>query len=133
MSGGPNEVWSYGERCLEISREHMELREKLRPYIATVMAEAAEQGTPAMRTLFLQFPEDEAAWEIDDQFMLGSDLLVAPVLEAGVSEREVYLPAGARWAEIHSGETFDGGQRVTVAAPYEYIPVFRREGAEIGI
>lgn len=133
MSGGPNEVWSYGERCLEISREHMELREKLRPYIATVMAEAAEQGTPAMRTLFLQFPEDEAAWEIDDEFMLGSDLLVAPVLEAGVSEREVYLPAGARWVEIHSGETFDGGQRVTVAAPYEYIPVFRREGAEIGI
>ncbi|WP_235931655.1 MULTISPECIES: glycoside hydrolase family 31 protein [Actinomyces] len=133
MSGGPNEVWSYGERCLEISREHMDLRERLRPYISRVMHEAAELGTPAMRALFLEFPEDERAWEVEDEFLLGPDLLVVPVTAPGVMYQDAYLPAGARWVEIHTGETYDGGQTVTVPAPYEYIPAFRREGAEIGV
>ena len=133
VSGGPNEVWSYGDRCLEIARAHMELRERLRPYIARVMAEASELGLPAMRALFLQFPDDEAAWEIDDEFLLGADLLVAPVTEAGVTGRRVYLPAGAQWVEIHSGRRVDGGQTIVADAPYEYIPVFVREGADLSL
>ena len=133
MSGGPNEVWSYGERCLEVSRAHMELRERLRPYIGRVMEEAARRGLPAMRALFLQFPQDGSAWDVDDEFLLGADLLVAPVTRAGATSREVYLPAGARWIEIHSGRDFDGGQRIAADAPYEYIPVFRREGADVGL
>lgn len=132
-SGGPNEVWSYGERCLEISREHMELRERLRPYIGQVMTEAADTGLPPMRTLFLQFPEDPRAWEVDDQFLLGPDLLVAPVTAPGVTSREVYLPAGATWREIHTGEVVEGGVRIEAEAPYEYIPVFVREGADVGL
>ncbi|PZU31152.1 MAG: family 31 glucosidase, partial [Actinomyces sp.] len=131
--GGPNEVWSYGERCLEVSRAHMELRERLRPYIGEVMRQASETGVPAMRALFVQFPDDDAAWEVDDEFLLGPDLLIAPVTGPGVTSREVYLPAGARWTEIHSGRTFDGGGRIEAEAPYEYIPVFRREGARIGV
>lgn len=131
VSGGPNEVWSYGERCLEVSRAHMELRERLRPYIGEVMRQASESGLPAMRTLFLEFPDDAVAWEIDDEFLLGPDLLIAPVTEPGATSREVYLPAGARWTEIHSGRDVDGGRWVEAPAPYEYIPVFRREGARL--
>ena len=133
VSGGPNEVWSYGERCLEVSRAHMELRERLRPYIGEVMRQASETGVPALRALFVQFPDDATAWEVDDEFLLGPDLLIAPVTGPGVTSREVYLPAGARWTEIHSGRTFDGGGRIEAEAPYEYIPVFRREGARIGV
>ena len=133
LSGGPNEVWSYGERCLEVSREHMALRERLRPYIGRVMQEAAEHGTPAMRSLFLEFPEDERCWDVEDEFLLGSDLLVVPVTEPGVTRTSAYLPAGARWVEIHTGEVYDGGRTVSVNAPYEYIPAFRREGADIGV
>ncbi|VEG27836.1 glycoside hydrolase family 31 protein [Actinomyces howellii] len=132
-SGGPNEVWSYGERCLGVSRAHMELRERLRPYIGRVMREAADTGVPPMRALFLQFPEDRRAWDVDDQFLLGPDLLVAPVLSPGVTSRQVYLPAGARWREIHSGRTWEGGMRIEADAPYEYIPVFVREGADVGL
>lgn len=133
MSGGPNEVWSYGERCLEISRDHMELRERLRPYIAEVMAAASTTGMPAMRALFLQFPQDEAAWDVEDEFLLGPDLLVAPVTTPGATSRSVYLPVGARWTEIHSGRTFDGGITIEADAPYEYIPVFQREGGDLSL
>ncbi|WP_136192610.1 glycoside hydrolase family 31 protein [Actinomyces procaprae] len=133
ISGGPNEVWSYGERCLEIARTHMELRERLRPYIAEVMAEASATGMPAMRTLFLDFPRDPAAWDVEDEFLLGSDLLVAPVTEPGVTSRPVYLPAGARWTEIHSGLTFEGGVTIETDAPQEYIPVFQREGGALAL
>ena len=133
MTGGPNEVWSYGERCLGVAREHMELRERLRPYIQEQMAAAAERGTPPMRPLFLEVPDDARAWETDDEFLLGPDLLVAPVTEPGVTSRGVYLPAGADWVEIHSGRTFAGGADYEADAPYEYIPVFRRDGAEIGV
>ncbi|WP_174721929.1 glycoside hydrolase family 31 protein [Actinomyces qiguomingii] len=132
-SGGPNEVWSYGERCLEISRAHMELRERLRPYIAEVMAEASSTGMPAMRALFLDFPQDAAAWDVEDEFLLGPDLLVAPVTTPGVISRSVYLPAGARWQEIHSGHTYDGGATIEADAPQEYIPVFQRIGGSLSL
>ncbi len=133
MSGGPNEVWSYGERCLGVAREHMLLRERLRPYIQEQMEAAARDGVPPMRALLLQFPGDEAAWEVDDEFMLGPDLLVAPVTRPGATSRSVYLPAGTDWVEIHSGTRSAGGTRIEAEAPYEYIPVFRRAGAEIGV
>lgn len=71
MTGGPNEVWSYGEEAYEIMCSYLELRERLRPYIAEQMATAAREGLPPMRPLFLEFPEDETAWTVADQFLLG--------------------------------------------------------------
>ena len=72
----------------------MEIREKMRPYIKTPMQEAHEKGTPVMRPLFYDFPKDEKAWEIEDQYMFGSDIMVCPILYEGIREREVYLPGG---------------------------------------
>ncbi|HEY1176768.1 MAG TPA: TIM-barrel domain-containing protein, partial [Phytomonospora sp.] len=131
MTGGPNEVWSYGEAAYAILREHLALRERLRPYLGRLSREAHLTGAPPMRPLFFDFPGDERAWDVADQFMLGPDLLVAPVTEAGARERDVYLPAGTRWRELGADAVTAGGQTVRAAAPLERIPVFLREGAEV--
>ncbi len=130
FTGSPNEVWSYGEENLEIFKKYLFLREQLRPYIRNCMKEAHETGAPVMRTMFYEFPEDAACWDKEDQYMFGPDLLVAPILEAKVSERAVYLPAGERWRDTNSGTVYEGGQTVTVAAPIDVIPVFCREGKD---
>jgi alpha-D-xyloside xylohydrolase len=131
--GGPNEVWSYGGKVYEILREYLFLRERLRPYIMEQMQMAADRGTPPMRPLFFDFPDDEAAAEVDDQFLFGPDLLVAPVLDSKATRRAVYLPAGATWTDAWSGETHSGGQTVTVPAPLERIPLFLRNGRQLPI
>ncbi len=132
-SGGPNEVWSFGEEAYEIIRELLFLRERLKPYIMEQMQVAHERGIPPMRPLFFDFHEDEGAVEIDDQFMFGPDLLVAPVLEEGACSREVYLPRGARWTDAWTGEELTGGQWVQADAPLERVPVFLRDGRELPI
>ena len=125
-SGAENEIWSYGEENYEIMKKYIELREELRPYTRRLMKEASETGAPVMRPLFYQFPEDEKAWEIKDQFLFGDQYLVAPVTEYGQREREVYLPAGASWTEQSTGKTYEGGRTVTANAPLDVIPVFVR-------
>jgi alpha-D-xyloside xylohydrolase len=131
MTGGPNEVWSFGEAALEIISGALRLRERLRPYIHAQMAVATEHGLPPMRPLFVDYPDDVAAWSVDDEFLFGPDILVAPILAAGVTKREVYLPAGARWVNAWSGEVAEGGRTVLVDAPLDRIPVFTREGSEV--
>jgi len=132
-SGYNNELWSFGDDAYPILASYLRLRERLRPYIRGLMADAHERGTPIMRPLFYDFPADERAWEIGDAYMFGPDLLVAPVLAAKVTERAVYLPAGATWTNAHTGETFAGGQTVTAPAPWERIPLFLRDGAKLPI
>ena len=85
---------AYGEEVYEICKKYMELREKMRPYVRSLMEAAHEKGTPVMRPLFYDFPEDKKAWEVEDEYMFGPDVLVAPVLYEGIREREVYLPEG---------------------------------------
>ena len=120
-------MWCFGEEDYEICKKYMFLRERLRPYIKEQMAAAHEKGTPVMRPLIYDFPGDSAAWACEDAYLFGPSLLVAPVMEAGQRRRSVYLPAGAQWTHVWSGETYEGGQTVTVAAPLEEIPVFTRE------
>ena len=133
MTGGPNEVWSYGDEAYGILRDHLVLRERLRPYLRGLSEEAHRTGTPPMRPLFFDFPEDEYAWDVDDQFLLGSDVLVAPVYEPGVRSRGVYLPAGARWLDSATGQVLEGGTTLDAQAPLERIPVFIREGADVTV
>lgn len=80
-----------------------------------------------MRPLFFDFPEDQLCWEVEDAYMFGSDLLVAPVMEAGVCERAVYLPAGCNWTEAATGIVYTGGSKVIAKAPIDIIPVFVKE------
>lgn len=126
-SGGPNEVWEFGDRAYAIISRLMHLRERLRPYILRQMQAASEHGLPPMRPLFFDFPDDPDCTPIDDQFFFGPDILVAPVLHEGASKRDVYLPAGAEWLDAWTGEPLAGGKHHTVDAPLESVPVFLRD------
>lgn len=123
-SGADNEVWSYGETVYEICKKYMELREELRPYTRRLMEEAHEKGTPVMRTMFYEFPEDSICWETEDQYMYGGSYLVAPVLYAGTKERRVYLPKGCKWSLLETGDLYEGGIWVEVKTPLDTFPVF---------
>jgi alpha-D-xyloside xylohydrolase len=131
--GGPNEVWSFGERVYGIIKELLFLRERLRPYIMEQMEKATSRGVPPMRPLFFDFAADPACQDVDDEFLLGPDLLVAPVLHQGATSRPVYLPSGTRWREAWSDEPRAGGQTLEVEAPLERIPLFVREGRALPI
>ena len=107
-SGADNEVWSYGEDVYNICVEYMHIRERIKPYVREQMKAAHEKGTPVIRPLFYDFPQDGRTWDIEDQYMFGPDLLVAPVLHAGAKTREVYLPAGASWRNAWTGQKLCG-------------------------
>ncbi|MDF2993083.1 MAG: alpha-glucosidase, family 31 of glycosyl hydrolase, partial [Microbacterium sp.] len=128
-SGGPNEVWSFGDAVTPVLERYLFAREALRPYTREVMRDAHENGQPVLRGLFHEFPHDERCWAVKDQYLFGPDLLVAPVMEAGARARSAILPAGAQWTDLWSGAVFAGGGEVEVEAPLDRIPVFVRDGA----
>jgi len=128
-SGSANEIWSYGEEVYEILKKWLLIREKLRPYIMKQMNLASLTGTPVIRPLFYDFPTDSNAWEVEEQYMFGSDILVAPVTDEGQRVREVYLPSGSVWINPYTDEKFDGGHTATVSAKLDEIPVFFRDGS----
>jgi alpha-glucosidase len=122
------EPWAFGEPYESINRRYLELRYRLLPYLTTLFHEAATTGAPIMRPLFWHSLNDQATWEIDDQFLLGRDLLAAPIYQQGSSARRLYLPAG-EWASFWSGERWHGPGWVTVRAPLDELPLFVRAGA----
>ena len=131
QTGGPNEVWSFGDEAYEIIAGLLHLRERLRPYIHEQMSLASSDGLPPMRPLFVDHPDDPGAWEVEDEFLFGPDILVAPISRAGQRSRAVYLPRGARWVDAATGDVHEGGQTIEADAPLERIPVFTREGSSV--
>lgn len=131
MCGADNEAWSFGDECYEVIRALLELRERLRPYILKHMEIAHREGLPPMRPLFVDFPDDPMAWKIEDQFLFGSDILVAPVTVLGQRERTVYFPSGCEWVHAWTGESYPGGGSSSISSPIEQIPVFVREGVSL--
>ncbi len=127
-SGGDNEVWSFGETAYAIITRQLALREALRPYIQTQMEIASREGLPPMRPLFVDFPSDLHCESVEDAFMFGPDILVAPVLSLGQRERQVYLPLGTDWVDAWNGQLHAGGQTLEATAPLERIPIFLRSG-----
>lgn len=124
-TGRPNELWSYGEEVYIILKKYLDIRLGMKQYIKSVMDEASLNGSPVIRTMFYEFPEDERCWELDDQYMFGPKYLAAPVLREGVTKREVYLPRG-KWRSIHDGAIYDGEQTITADAPLEIMPVYEK-------
>lgn len=119
--------WSFGKAVENIYRSAVDLRYRLMPYVYSTFMRASETGDPIQRPLVYDFQEDIATWPIEDQYLFGDSLLVAPVCAAGVTRRNVYLPEGT-WYDCHSDESFSGQRFVTAEAPMDYIPLFARGG-----
>jgi len=122
--------WNYASAVVEACRAYAELHQRLGPYIYRAALRAMGEGEMIIAPLFAQFPADERCYRINDEFLLGRDLLVAPVLDEGLTQREVYLPPGC-WIDIWSERTLEGGRRIAEhPAPCPGIPLFVRKGGE---
>jgi alpha-glucosidase len=127
----PREPWRFGEPTLSLSRQIIEQRYRLLPYIYSLFGETQRTGEPVVVPTPYRFPQDRATYAQDTDFLLGPWLLVAPVFVEGATTREVYLPAGTQWVDLRSDEVFAGGQTVVAPAPLGSVPVFVRRGAVI--
>lgn len=103
----PTEPWEYSDEFLEGFRKADNMRYRLMPYIYSQGKYSAERGLPMFRALFVEYPDDPGSWLIDDQYLFGSDMLVAPLFE-NVEERDVYLPPGT-WIDYQTREIYEGG------------------------
>jgi alpha-D-xyloside xylohydrolase len=133
FAGADNEVWSFGEEAYEILKQYLFIRERIRPYILTQMQAAHETGIPPMRPLFIDFPADLTGYSVEDEYMFGPDLLVAPVLEANATSRKLYLPGDTTWTDAWTDEEYSGGQWIEVEALLDRIPLFFRGNAKLPI
>ena len=129
-TGADNEIWSFGEENYHILKKFIEIRELLRNYTRGLMKEAHEAGAPVMRAMFYEFSEDAVTWDLKTQYMYGSDILVAPMVEEHAVSRKVYLPAGCSWTHAGTGEVYEGGQWIDVKAEIDTLPIFLRDGKQ---
>ncbi len=121
--------WDYGEEALHIFRDYVRLRYRLLPYIYTYACIAAETSLPLMRPMLLEFPDDPNTYSMDLQYMLGSELLVAPIYNSA-GRRPVYFPAG-RWVDYWTHEVIEGPQTRWVEVPLDVMPLYVRGNALI--
>ena len=104
----PKEPWEYSPAFLDLFRRTDEMKYRLMPYIYAQAKNATEHGLPMVRALFIEYPDDPGAWQIDDEYLFGSDILVAPLFEENAAGRDVYLPAGD-WIDYQTGKSYAGG------------------------
>lgn len=130
IDGYDQEPWRFGQYYEDIIRKYLKLRYRLLPFLYTTVEEAHRTGLPVFRPLLLNYQNDPSAYNLDDQFMIGEDLLVAPVLRPGQTSRLVYLPEGG-WIDYWTGKRYAGGTMVHADAPLETVPMYVRAGAII--
>jgi|SRR5579862_269713 len=124
-----NELWSYGPEAQRILTLYDRLRYRLLPYIYTLGARTTFESYTPMRALPFDFREDPKALDINDEFLFGPSVLVAPVTDAGAASRHVYLPAGTDWYDFWTGQRTVGGQEVERATPLDVMPLYVRAGS----
>jgi alpha-D-xyloside xylohydrolase len=122
----PREPWAYGEPALTIFRRYAQLRYRLLPYLYTAARHAGE-GVPLVRPLVYDHPSDPTTYLVDDEYLLGPDLLVAPMFKPA-GERDIYLPKGG-WYDFWTDRRFNGASWITYSAELETLPLFVRAGA----
>jgi alpha-D-xyloside xylohydrolase len=125
----PTEPWEYGEDFTDDFRRTVELRYRLMPYVYAQAAVACREGHPMLRTLFFEYPEDGTSWLVEDEYLFGADILVAPLMEAARS-RDVYLPPGV-WTDYQSGELYEGARWHHLPAGEVPIVMLVRDGAAV--
>ncbi|MBJ7600321.1 MAG: alpha-glucosidase [Candidatus Nephthysia bennettiae] len=123
-------AWAWGDVIEDMVREAIRLRYRLLPYLYAAFLRASETGAPVQRPLVFDYQYDPAVRDVDDEYLLGPDLLVAPVVDSGVTARQVYLPPGS-WYDWHSGELVGGGRFMVAQTPMDRIPIYARGGAVI--
>jgi alpha-glucosidase (family GH31 glycosyl hydrolase) len=121
--------WTYGEQALQIFRKYLQLRQSLVPYLYTLAEQAHAAGTPLARPLLFEYPQDSRSWGIEDEYLVGRDLLVAPVMSKDTLARPVYLPAGTEWVDFWSDRVYAGGQTINYETPLDVLPLLVRRGA----
>lgn len=125
------EPWMHGEPYLTINRKSIELRYQLIPHLEALFEEHRMTGAPVMRPLWFEYPTDAKTYLIEDEYLLGDSILVAPVVKEIAVKRRVYFPRGAAWFDWWTGVRYEGGTEVEVDAPLTKLPLFVREGARI--
>jgi alpha-glucosidase len=119
--------WAFGDEALDATTKAIDLRYRLVPYLYTLAETAYRTGLPLMRPLFMEFPDDQKTWSMDDEWLLGDGVLAAPVLVTG-GDRKVYLPAGG-WFDGNTGKAIDGAQTLDLTrVPLDVIPFYVRAG-----
>lgn len=124
------EPWAFDEKTEEINRRYIKLRYKMLPYLYDLFHQAENKGLPIMRPLFLHYMEDEKTYELNDEFMWGENILVAPILEQGKTFRGVYLPSG-NWYDYFTGEKIEGCRVILKDVPIDICPIYIKEGSII--
>ncbi|MEH6437142.1 glycoside hydrolase family 31 protein [Massilia sp. DD77] len=127
----PREPWAFGAAHEAINRDTIALRYQLLPYLYTLFEAGERTGLPPMRPLWFDYPGDTRASLVDDQYLVGGDLLVAPVVHEGRTSREVYFPKGSAWIDWWTGARHEGGRSAKIAAPLARLPLFIRAGASV--
>jgi len=130
ISGYDQEPWRFGKYYEDIIRKYLKLRYRLMPFLYTTLEEAHRTGVPLFRPLLLNYQTDENTLNLDDEFMIGSDLLIAPIVKPDVTSRMVYLPQGT-WFDYWTGKKHSGKEMIRVDAPLETVPMFVRGGGII--
>ncbi len=129
-TGADNEIWSYGEENFEILKDLVLLRERLRPYIQKHMDIASAEGVPVMRPMFFDYPDDEACYSLDEQYMFGDDIIFAPITKQGATQKEVYLPQG-EWVLTKDKKVYQGGKNYIIDAQINEFVAFVKKGADV--
>ena len=130
IDGYDQEPWRFGKYYEDIIRKYLKLRYQLLPFLYTTLEAAHRTGVPLFRPLMLNYQDDSNTYNLDDQFMIGDDLLVAPIVKPDLTSRLVYLPKGT-WYDFWTNKKYDGGTMIRVDAQLETVPMFVRGGAVI--
>ncbi len=128
---GNKEPWEYGAEFTKINRATVELRYQFLPYLYTLFYQHEKTGEPIMRPLWYEFPNDKGTYLINDEYLVGKDILVAPVVKEGVKTRGIYLPVGADWIDWWTGERLESGKTHYLQTPIDRLPIFVRGGAVV--
>ena len=131
MGTRDQEPWAFDKETEEINKKYIELRYKLIPYLYDLMWKCENTGEPIIRPLLFEYQDDKNTYEINDEFLCGDSILVAPVVEQGMRQKLVYLPKGSEWIDFWTGDSYNGGQYIIKEAPLDICPIFIKAASVI--
>lgn len=124
------EPWQFGEKYEAIMKRYIQMRYEWMPQLYSLFYEASQKGLPVMRPLLMEYPQDEKTYNLNDQFMLGDNVIFAPILQPAITDRAVYLPKG-NWVEFSTGEVFEGEKTYLIHAELDDLPIFVKQGTAL--